>query len=502
MPKSYRAWSPDHPYLLPPDPRGWLPDDHLAHFVLEVVEKLDISAIDDAIQAKDPRGERPYAPRMMLAILVYAYCSGVFSSRRIERRTHEDIAFRYLAGNQHPDFATICAFRRTHLDAIACLFVQIVQISQRAGLVKLGHVSFDGSKIHANASKHKAMSYERMVKDEKRLQGEIRDLMARAESHDAADEARLGEGVAEVDLPAELKRREVRLTRIQAAKAALEGEAREARAEQLREQGERARAAGERAADEDARAKALARADCREAAAQAVEACGEPLSTDETDPEDEETASGPDDLPEHAPSVTRDGLPKPTAQRNFTDPESRIMERGGEYMQAYNGQAAVDGDSQIIVAQGLSNHAPDTRYLVPMLQRVQSTTGALPSTVSADAGYWAPANASWCEEHGVDAYIATQRQRRSAPADPTAPAEPATTPQQKMRAKVASPEGKKIYRRRKCIPEPVFGQIKQAMGFRRFTMRGMQKAKGEWALVCTCHNVRKLWAARRASLPA
>ncbi len=501
MPKSYRPWSPDHPYLLPPDPRAWLPEGHLVHFVLEVVERLDISAIDDAIQAKDPRGERPYAPRMMLALLVYGYCTGVFSSRRIERKTHEDIAFRYLAGNQHPDFSTICEFRRAHLDAIAALFVQIVQISRRAGLAKLGHVSFDGSKVQANASKHKAMSYDRMLEEEKRLRAEIETLLARGEQQDKADDVRLGEGVAETDVPAEIQRREARLARIEAAKTALEEEARVARAAQLREQAERARSAAAQAEDEDERAIALARAGRREEAARAVESGGattEVANGGEAIHEGEESPAT-DELPEHAPKVTREGFPKPDAQRNFTDPDSRIMERGGEILQAYNGQIAVDGESQIIVAQGLSNQAPDTYYLVPMLERVRSTAGALPEKISADAGFWAPANAAWCEEHKVDAYIATQRHRRSAAAQPlAAPVEPPVTAQQKMRAKVASPEGQKIYRRRKCIPEPVFGQIKQAMGFRRFSMRGMHKATGEWALVCTCHNVRKLWVARRA----
>jgi hypothetical protein len=201
--------------------------------------------------------------------------------------------------------------------------------------------------------------------------------------------------------------------------------------------------------------------------------------------------------------VTRAGLPHAKAQRNFTDSDSKIMERGGEFLQGYNCHAAVDGDSQIIVAQGASNQPPDTQYLVPMLERVRATTGALPAVASVDAGFWAPSNASWCEKHGVDAYISTQRQRHGA-ATPTEagvlPDEPALTPQQRMRRKVASPEGQKLYRRRKCIPEPVFGQIKQAMGFRRFSMRGMAKVGGEWSLVCTSHNLRKLWRARLAGV--
>ncbi len=498
-PKSYRPWSPDQPYLLPPSPRDWLPEDHLARFVLEVIDVLDLSAIEDAIQEKDPRGERPYNPRMMLALLVYGYCTGVFSSRKIERRTYEDVAFRYLAGGQHPEFSTICTLRRTHLAAIEGLFAQVVRLSQRAGLVKLGHVSFDGTKVHANASKHKAMSYDRMVADEARLQAEIRHLLQRAERQDAADDERLGVGASEIDLPAELRRRNERLARIQAAKAALEEEARVARAEQLREQAERARAAAAQATSEAERDRALARASRREAAAAAVESKADSTAEDQEAEDDEEPPATVWALPTHTPKVTQEGLPKPSAQRNFTDPDSRIMERGGEILQAYNCHAGVDGDSQIIVAQGTSNQAPDTYYLVPMLQRLHVNTGLLPPVVTADAGFWAPANATWCEDHGIDAYISTQRQRHSAAqTTENLPTEPPVTPQHKMRAKVASPEGQKIYRRRKCIPEPVFGQIKQAMGFRRFSLRSKKKVQGEWALVCTCHNIRKLWVARSA----
>lgn len=484
--KSYRPWSPDQPHLLPPDPRDWLETDHLAHFILEVVDRLDVSAVDEAIQAKDPRGERPYPPRMMLGLLLYGYCTGVFSSRRIERHTYEDVAMRYLAGGLHPEFSTICSFRRVHLAAIEDLFVQVVQIGRRAGLARLGHVSFDGTKVHANASKHKAMSYERMLEEERRLKCEIQALMRQAERQDAEDDARLGCDVADRDLPSELSRRAERLARIDAAKMALEQEARQARAEQLREQAERARTVAAQAGEEEERAAALRRAERRDAASTAL-----------AEPSDARNAAQAGDLPQHAPKVTRDGLPKPAAQRNFTDPESRIMERGGEILQAFNCQIAVDGEQQFIVAQAVSNQSPDTHYLVPMLVRVSANVGALPSVITADAGYWAPANAAWCEERGVDAYISTQRQRHSDVCDPIVQTE-ASTPQQRMRTKVTSPEGRKIYRRRKCIPEPVFGQIKQAMGFRRFSMRGMQKARGEWALVCTCLNLRKLWVARKS----
>lgn len=487
--KSYRAWSPDQPFLMPPSPGEWLPEDHIARFVLELIRELDITAIETTIQSKDPRGERPYDPRMMMGLLVYGYCTGVMSSRKIERKTYEDVAFRYLAGGQHPEFSTICAFRRAHLDAVYDLFRQVVGLARRAGLVKLGHVSLDGSKVDANASKHKAMSYDRMEKDEQRLEAEIRDLLARAEDQDRADDGRLGTGVPETDLPAELLRREDRLVRIRAAKTALEADARETRAAQLREQAERAR---ERAASSDdpvEQARASRRAERRDAAARALD----------RDDGVEAEVLGTRELPVHHTKATRAGSPQPSAQRNFTDPESRIMERGGQFTQAYNGHIAVDDEWHVIVGQCASNQAPDTEYFIPILERVQDTVGQLPEKVTADAGFWSPENSGWAEEQGVDAYISTQRQRHGAPpTDPAEPPGPKATPQQRMRHKVGTTEGRAIYRRRKCLPEPVFGQIKQAMGFRRFSMRGLHKARGEWALVCMCHNVRRIHAARVA----
>jgi transposase len=507
--KSYRAWSPDQPFLMPPNPGEWLSEDHVARFVLELVRELDITAIETTIQSKDPRGERPYDPRMMMGLLVYGYCTGVMSSRKIERKTYEDVAFRYLAGGQHPEFSTICAFRRAHLDAVYDLFRQVVGIARRAGLVKLGHVSLDGSKVDANASKHKAMSYDRMEKDEQRLEAEIRDLLARAEDQDRADDGRLGTGVPDTDLPAELLRREDRLARIRAAKTALEADARETRAAQLREQAERARELAASSDDPVEQARASRRAERRDAAARALgrddgadEASGSGPgdgATGSADGQVEAEVVGTRELPVHHTKATRAGSPHPSAQRNFTDPESRIMERGGQFTQAYNGHIAVDDEWHVIVGQCASNQAPDTDYFIPMLERVRDTVGQLPEKVTADAGFWSPENSGWAEDQGVDAYISTQRQRHGAP--PTNPAEPpgpTATPQQRMRHKVSTTEGRAIYRRRKCLPEPVFGQIKQAMGFRRFSMRGLYKARGEWALVCMSHNVRRLHAARVA----
>ncbi|MEQ1572550.1 MAG: transposase [Myxococcota bacterium] len=484
-------------------------------------------AIEQPIQSKDPRGERPYDPRMMLALLVHGYCTGVMSSRKIERKTYEDVAFRYLAGGQHPEFSTICTFRRTHLAAVEDLFRQVVRLARGAGLLKMGHVSLDGSKVDANASKHKAMSYERMEADEHRLEAEIRGLLARAEDQDRVEDARLGAAVPETDLPGELSRREDRLARIRAAKAVLEADARETRAAQLREQAERARTLAASSDDPAERERASRRAERREAAAHALVADGdgddpsgsEPASGDAGDGVGgpcgtaEPTTAGAErtgtetearvgELPVHHPKVTRHGTPQASAQRNFTDPESRIMERGGQFTQAYNGHIAVDDEWHVIVGQGASNQAPDIECFILILERVQATVGQLPEKATADAGFWSPENARWAEERGVDAYISTRRKQHGAPpTDPAEPPGPGATPQQRMRHKVSSPAGRAVYRRGKCLPEPVFGQIKQVMGFRRFSMRGLAKARGEWGLVCLCHNVRRLHAARVAGRP-
>ncbi len=242
--KQYRPWSPKQGFLLPPSPLDWLPEGHLAYFILELVAELDLGEIERAIQAKDSRGTRPYSPGMMVALLVYAYCVGVYSSRKIERATYEDVAFRVLAAGQHPFFTTINEFRKTHLDALAGLFVQVLQLCRRAGLVKLAHVAVDGTKVQAAASKHKAMSYRRMSEEEARLRARVDELLARAEAVDQEEDARFGEGQRDEDLPEELRRSEGRLERIQQAKAQLEADARASRAAELRDQAERARRAG------------------------------------------------------------------------------------------------------------------------------------------------------------------------------------------------------------------------------------------------------------------
>jgi transposase len=453
--------------------------------------------MEDAIQEKDGRGERPYPPALMVALLVYGYCVGVFSSRRIARATYEDVAFRVIAGGEHPHFTTVNQFRLTHREALAKLFVQVLQLCKKAGLVKLGHVAFDGSKVAANASKHKAMSYKRMQEEERRLAAEVEALLARADEADRREDAQYGVGKAPEDLPEELRRRESRRSRIQEAKAALEKEAAEARAEELREQAQLQR---EKAADASVDPAERQRAATR--AAKAEEKAREVTGKDD----DDAGGSGSSALPHHRVPTEVDGTPKPNAQRNFTDPDSRIMVKGGEILQGYNAQAAADAECQIILAAAVTNQSPDQEHLTPMLDQVIANCGEAPVAASADSGYFSRQNVEDCAARGVDAYIATGRN----PAKATAANENGTPAQQAraaMAAKLATPEGNAIYVRRKVIVEPTFGQIKQARRFRSFSFRGLAAVRAEWTLVCATHNLLKLFryggrGAGMASAPA
>lgn len=476
-------------YLLPPSPTDWLPEDHLAYFILDVVERLDLGPIEAAMAAKDPRGERPYSPRMLLAVLIYGYCVGIFSSRKLARATYEDVAFRVLCGDTHPHFTTINQYRLDYREAFIGLFVQVLRLCKKAGLVKLGHVSIDGTKILANASKHKAMSYDRMQQEEARLRAEINELLANADAVDRAEDERYGVGVAPDDLPEELKRREDRVQRIEEAMAALKREAAQARAAELRKQAQAQRKKSQDGSvEEGERRRAATRATKREEHA------------DELDPPDDDDPTRPadGDLPRHRVPTSPDGTPEPKAQRNFTDPDSRIMVKGGEYVQAYNAQIAVDAKAQVIVANAVTNQPPDVEHLLPMLDRVEQALGRQPKRASADSGYYSDANAAGCEARKVDGYIAVARTPHGAP--PKEQPAPVSATRAAMRKKVQSPEGREVYSRRKVIAEPPFGQIKSAQGFRRFMLRGLAKVRCEWALVCTTHNLLKLF--RAAFIPA
>ena len=491
MGKQYKSWTPEQPFLLPPSPLEWLPEGHLAHFILDLVGELDLSSVEGAVQSKDPRGTRPYSPMMTTALLLYGYCVGVFSSRKLERATYEDVAFRVLCGGNHPDHSRIAKFRRVHLQGLRGLFLQVLKLCQLAGMVKLGHVAIDGTKLQANASKHKAMSYARMVQMERRLQEEIDALLARAEAIDASEDARYGRGCREDDLPAELRRRETRLARIREAKARLEAQTAEARARTLRIQAHRAT---EKAGADTVKASERKRAATR---AQTQAAQARELAPNRDD-DDIDPPTTPEGLPTHEPKATTEGTPDAKAQMNSTDPDSRILESQGGFVQGYNGQAAVDDAHQVIVAEALTNQSPDNGHLIPMIQQVRNNCGDAPAAVTGDAGYWNAKVEAAATGMGTEAYVATERRRHWDADDGVTQgqAAPDAAPRERMRHKLRTEYGRSIYARRKSTVEPVFGQTKEARGFRRFHLRGLAGAAGEWSLLCCSHNLLKLFRFR------
>jgi transposase len=461
MSKTFRPYSLDQRLLLPPDLREWVPEDDLVWFISDTVDELDLSAIVDAYEEGDGRGRPPYHPALMVKLLLYAYCVGLPSSRKIERATHRDVAFRALAADQHPDHDSIAEFRKRHLAALARLFVQVLRLCQAAGLVKLGHVALDGTKIKANASRHKAMSYARMEQTEQRLHEEVRRLLDDAERVDAAEDAEFGRGRRGDELPAELARREPRLAKIRALKAALEHEA-------------RARAAQAAA---EARAKLAAR----------EQRTGRNKSRPPTVPN---------------PAAAR---PAPTAQRNFTDPDSRIMKDGAtdSFVQGDTAEAAADSYAQIVVACGVTNAAQDVEQLAPMLAELETHTGQGPAVLTADAGFFSEANLRAAHTRGVDAYIPPDRARHGVAlgGGPPAPNRRGEA-SELMRAKLRTALGDAIYRRRKAIIEPIFAYIKDRRGFRRFSFRGLTNVRAEWSMICLTHNLLKLYRARTWPQPA
>ena len=481
--KSYRPYAPAQAFLLPPSPTEWLPEDHLAYFVLDLLADLDLAPFERVLQAKDARGERPFAPRMMLSLLVYGYAVGVFSSRKIERATHEDVAFRVLAAGAHPHFTTINDFRLRHRDSFADLFQQILTECMSAGLVKLGHVAIDGTKMKANASKHKAMSFDRMEKDEARLKAEVESLITRAEAADAAEDQIHGAGQQPNDLPSELRRRENRRAVICANREALQTEAAKARAAQLVAQADSLRAqAGEENVDRRKHDELMTKAAQRDQAS---------ADLDDDDPPPPAMDS---DLPRNKPPMTPDGVPKPHAQRNFTDPDSRIMVRDGGFLQAFNAQLAVDETAQIIVAAAVGNQGADAQYFEPMLRRVVDGCNAVPEVTTADTGYFSIANVHAAEHMGTDPHIAVGAHHNDGrPVDEPHPLANLRSPERTaMRAKLSSPEGHARYARRKATVEPVIGQIR-TRGFQHFSLRGILKVRCEWLLVAATHNLLKLW---------
>lgn len=504
--KSFRPWNPEQTLLLPPSPVDWLPANHLVFFLLDLAAELDLDAIHAVYRQKDPRGEKAYEPRMLVVLLLYAYCVGLPSSRKIEKACWEDAAFRVLTGNQQPDHSRIADFRRRHLDALAGLFMQVLRLCQRAGLVSLGTVALDGTKVKANASKHKAMSHERMLRSERQLEAEMRALLRKAEIIDAQEDGQYGKGKRGDELPEELQRRSSRLEWIRKAKAELEAEAAASKARQREDQVEAAEQdakAAEASGDEQRSKRAARRSrgarkradDAQKLAIEKAEAAGLELESQLMTAERDPLA-----LPQRTLPTDAAGHPKPTAQRNFTDPDSHILKGSAGWIQGYNAQAAVDADHQVIVAIGVSNQASDAVHLLPMLERTLANTGQIPDALIADAGYCSTANLEACEEGGLNAYISTSRQQHGQRPRPSRGKPPADLDARgRMDRKLRSKAGQAIYGLRKTIVEPVFGQIKGARGLDRFRLRGLEKVNGEWALMATTHNLLKLFRASLAT---
>jgi transposase len=449
MARDFLPYNTDQQYLLPPDMREWVPEDHLIWFLSDVVDSLDLSDIFRTYQKDDLRGRAGYHPALLTKYLLYAYCLGIPSSRKIERATYEDLPLRVLAAGGHPDHDTIAAFRRRHLTALGGLFIQVLRLCQEAGLVKLGHVALDGTKVKADAGRHKAMSYARLCRTEEDLAREVAEILREAERIDQEEDRLFGKRRGD-ELPPELARREGRLKKIREAKAALQAEAR-AKAEKEAEDARRR--LQEREEKEKARGKRFG---------------GRPPRIP-----DPETA-----------------VPHPQAQRNFTDPESRIMVDGASksFVQAYNAHAAVCEHSQIIVAASVTQEPNDKEQFLPLLAQIEENLGALPTQVSADCGFFSEANLTDDSLTGVACYVPPEKSVKDVPVA------------QQMRERLGTEEGRALYARRKGTVEPVFGQIKEARGFRRFSFRGFDPVQAEWQLVCLTHNLLKLFRAGAGSL--
>jgi transposase len=437
----------DTAYLLPPSVQDWLPENHLARFVVEIVERLDLRELTTAYQG---RGSDAAHPAMMVALLFYGYATGVFASRKLEQATFDSVAFRYVAANQHPDHDTIASFRKRFLQELSALFVQILSIAQQMGVLQLGKVSLDGTKVHANASKHSALSWEHACKIETQLQAEVEQLMGLAEK---ADQSEIPDGMS---VPEELQRRDERLAAIAQAKAAIEARAAERYA---REQAAYDQKIAERKATE------------------------------------ERTGRKPGGPPPAAPQPG----PRPKDQINLTDADSRIMPTsGGGFEQAYNAQAAVDVNTMLIVAQHVSQNPNDKQEVAPVLDNLDAVAAVIgkAEAMIADTGYFSADNVDACHAHQVEPYIAAGRHAHYPPlaerlSEPVPLAEEASAVD-RMKHRLRTPEGREVYATRKCTVEPTFGIIKSVLGFRQFLLRGLQAVRHEWALVCIGWNLKRL----------
>lgn len=443
MSRKFREWSTDQNWLFPPSPQDWLPPEHLVYFLLDACEQIDLSPIVDDYDSEQG-GQPPFHPRMMLVLLLYSYCVGVFSSRKIMARCETDVAFRVIVGEDVPAFQRISEFRRRHLQHMQSLFIEVLALCREAGLLKVGRLALDGTKVKANASRHKAMSYDRMTSEEQRLQQEIDELLRQAQAADDAEDAQHGDRRGD-ELPAELARRETRLQKIREAKAALE---------------ERSR---QKAADHAAKLKAEGR------------------------------------TPRKNPA---DAVPKPKDQRNFTDPESKIMKTSNKGFDQCGNAQAVANEEQIIVSADVTDQANDSQQVEPMVEQTLANLDAVGveeniGAFTADAGYFSEENVTGLEQNDRidEAYIATGRMKHHeqvADAPRGRPPKDLTT-KEKMARKLRTKKGRAEYARRKAIIEPPFGHIKHCRGFRQFMLRGLGQMQAEWKLVCLTHNLLKIF---------
>jgi transposase len=446
MGKTYRPYEPDQMFLLPPSLTEWLPANHLVFFVREILDELDLTPIAEVYEHEE-RGYPPYHPKVMTGILLYGYCHGVTSSRKLAARCQEDVAFRVLAANNQPDHRTISDFRKRHVPALEHIFVESLRLCREAGLVKFGHIALDGTKMKANASKHKAMSYGRMKQDITRLKQEIAQLLDQAEETDEREDKQYGTDRRGDELPDELSRRETRLAKIKEAKRALEEEMK-------------------RNNNDDA-PKPPSHGDM-------------PMAKVKTEQD----------------ATTGETRVADSAQRNFTDPESSIMPYQKTFVQGYNAQLAVDSAHQVIVATELSNYPKDDTTLRHMVMLLPEK----PSVFTADAGYGTEENITYLKKRRIDAYIAIAKEHHGPPREPFPRGRipKHLTIKQRMARKITTRKGRALYARRKAIVEPVIGQIKNAQGIRALSLRGYAKARAEWFLIAATHNLRKLFRARRA----
>lgn len=443
--KRFRTCTLDQPLLLAPSLQDWLPENHLARFIAQVIQEMDLSEFLAEHERKDGRGQAAYHPEMMLRLLVYGYAVGVRSSRAIEKATHEDVAFRYLAADQHPDHDTIAGFRQAHVGILGNFFVQVLRLCQKVGLLKVGQVAIDGTKLSGNASRHQSRRYERLKEKEAALEAEVKRLLEEAAQADEREDALYGKGKRGDELPSELQTAERQLKNIRAAKAELEREAKE-----------RAEAAEREKAAQNGKPKDGAQRMRWERAAA--------------------------------------GVPEAKEQGNLTDPESGLMVEGATkaFVQGYNAQAATTGMPQIIVAQTVVSEATDKQQLKPMVDLVEQNLGVVPEQYLADTGYWSTSRIEEQQAAGRDLLIPPDRgpDKKTGKLPGNAPQGPVA---QQMRERLNNPEEKKRYQQRMGLVEPVFGMIKETLGYRRFLMRGLRKVKGEWALMCTVFNMLKLY---------